>query len=244
MPDQTNSVVPFQKGQQVLNKANPSERGYYTGNYQEIPGIILVEIQSQDGSTKSLALNAVEAVSLTSTSSLKEQLKAKHFGGKTDLRRLITYEKLKGTLHEVIYSMEAAQIDFYPYQFKPVLKFINSPTERLVLADEVGLGKTIESGLIWMEMQARHQSNRLLVVCPKILAEKWKEELKTKFLLDAKIVDFNGLRDEINELKKNGPQHPFVLISTYTGLRPPKTIATASSGHRTTPQANPKRRSF
>jgi SNF2 family DNA or RNA helicase len=222
MPAQTNPVVPFQKGQQVFNKANPSERGYYTGNYQEIPGITLVEIQFNDGSKKSLALNAVEVIDLASTSSLKEQLKAEYFGGKTDLRRLITYEKLKGTLHEVIYSMEAAQIDFYPYQFKPVLKFINSPTERLVLADEVGLGKTIESGLIWMEMQARHQSSRLLVVCPKILAEKWKDELKTKFLLDARIVDFNAFRDEIDELKKNGPQHPFVLIGTYTGLRPPK----------------------
>jgi len=43
--------------------------------------------------------------------------------------------------------MEAAQIDFYPYQFKPVLKFINSPTQRLIIADEVGLGKTIESAL-------------------------------------------------------------------------------------------------
>ena len=156
------------------------------------------------------------------TRTIKERLQAGHFGNVRDLQRLITYEKLKGTLHEVIYSMEAAQIDFYPYQFKPVLKFINSPTERLIIADEVGLGKTIESALIWMELQARRQARRLLVVCPKILSEKWREELRSKFLCDARVVGFAELEQEITELKKTGPDQPFVLIATYTGLRPPK----------------------
>ena len=113
--------------------------------------------------------------------------------------------------------MEAAQIDFYPYQFKPVLKFINSPTERMIIADEVGLGKTIESALIWMELQARRQAERLLVVCPKTLAEKWREELRTKFLLDARVVGFLDLEREIRELKSMGPGLPLVLIATYTG---------------------------
>ncbi|MDZ7262487.1 MAG: SNF2-related protein, partial [candidate division KSB1 bacterium] len=136
----------------------------------------------------------------------------------------ITYEKLKGTLHEVIYSMEAAQIDFYPYQFKPVVKFINSPTERLIIADEVGLGKTIEAALIWLELEARRQAKRLLVVCPKSLVEKWCEkELRGKFLLDARIVDFLELEREIRNLKEMGPGHPFVLVTTYTAIRPPRT---------------------
>ncbi|OHE16499.1 MAG: hypothetical protein A2X96_06565 [Syntrophobacterales bacterium GWC2_56_13] len=122
----------------------------------------------------------------------------------------------------LIYSMEAAQIDFYPYQFKPVLKFFNSPTERLIIADEVGLGKTIESALIWLELQARRQAQRLLVVCPKILANKWRDELRSKFLFDARVVAFAELDRELIELKKIGPGHAFVLIATYTGLRPPK----------------------
>jgi hypothetical protein len=149
--------------------------------------------------------------------SIKERLRAGHFGKVRDLQRLITYEKLKGTLHEVIYSMEAAQIDFYPYQFKPVLKFINSPTERLIIADEVGLGKTIESALIWMELQARRQAQRLLVLCPKILSEKWREELRGKFLLDARIGDFSELEREIAELKQAGPDHSSVLIPPTRG---------------------------
>jgi SNF2 family DNA or RNA helicase len=118
--------------------------------------------------------------------------------------------------------MEAAQIDFYPYQFKPVLKFINSPTQRLIIADEVGLGKTIESALVWTELQARRQAQRMLVVCPKILTDKWRDELRNKFLLDARIVDFCDLQQEIVELKSVGPSHPFVLIASYSALRPPK----------------------
>jgi hypothetical protein len=48
-----------------------------------------------------------------------------------------------------------------PTSLRPVLKFINSPTERLIIADEVGLGKTIESALIWIELQARRQASKI-----------------------------------------------------------------------------------
>ncbi|SKA70069.1 SNF2-related protein [Desulfobaculum bizertense] len=221
MPD-AQPLVDFEAGQQVIDINNPSLPGIYTGRHRKAGSAIMVELRFPNGTTKFRPLSILEIVNSEATKDLKEQVKSKRFGRLIDLQRLVTYEKLKGTLHEVIYSMEAAQIDFYPYQFKPVLKFINSPTERLILADEVGLGKTIESGLVWTEMQARYRSNRLLVVCPRILAEKWREELRGKFQLDAQIVDFNGLRHAFDELKVNGPEHSFVLIGTYTGLRPPK----------------------
>ncbi len=182
----------------------------------------MVEIHLANGTCKFRPQHALQIIDPENLKSLRDNVLNDRFGKVIDLRRLITYEKLKGTLHEVIYSMESAQIDFLPYQFKPVLKFINSPTERLILADEVGLGKTIEAGLIWTEMQARYKSNRLLVVCPKILADKWREELRGKFQIDARIIDFNGLKHELTELKKVGPSHPFILIGTYSGLRPPK----------------------
>lgn len=151
------------------------------------------------------------------------RLRRQEFGRAADLRRLITFEKLKGALHDVIYSMEAAQIDFLPYQFKPVLKFINSPADRLVVADEVGLGKTIESALIWLELQARKQAKRLLVICPThLLATKWREELRDKFVIDARLVNFDDLAGEIQELRNTGPSHSFALIATYSGLRPPR----------------------
>lgn len=147
---------PFEIGQQVIDVNNPGVPGAYTGRSRKAGAAIMVELKFPNGTTKFRPLTVLDPINPETTKDIREQVKGKRFGRLIDLKRLITYEKLKGTLHEVIYSMETAQIDFYPYQFKPVLKFINSPTERLILADEVGLGKTIESGLIWMEMQARY----------------------------------------------------------------------------------------
>ncbi len=214
--------IPFAPGDWVIDQNNPGRPGQYTGNWRLAGPHIMVQLCYPTGGNSYRPLACLIPLPQDLTGSIKGRLRAGHFGKMRDLQRLITFEKLKGTLHEVIYSMEAAQIDFYPYQFKPVLKFINSPTERLVIADEVGLGKTIESALIWMELQARRQAKRLLVICPKILAEKWREELRGKFLFDARIVDFSELSNEISELSQTGPDHAFVLIATYTGLRPPK----------------------
>ncbi|MBS3919960.1 MAG: DEAD/DEAH box helicase [Deltaproteobacteria bacterium] len=219
-PDPTKCDIPFSPGDWVIDRHNPGQPGQYTGKWRKAGPHIMVQLFYPGGGTSYRPLSSLDAI--PPPGSMVEQLRRGHFGKVRDLQRLITYEKLKGTLHEVIYSMEAAQIDFYPYQFKPVLKFINSPTERLIIADEVGLGKTIEAALIWMELQARRQAQRLLVVCPKILAEKWREELRTKFMFDARIVDFVELQREVSDLKSNGPGHPFILIATYTGLRPPK----------------------
>ena len=220
--DPTKDEIPFSLGDWVIDRNNPGQPGQYTGNWRKAGPHVMVQLSYPGGGASYRPLACLEKMTQPSAASIEERLRAGHFGKVRDLQRLITYEKLKGTLHEVIYSMEAAQIDFYPYQFKPVLKFINSPTERLIIADEVGLGKTIESALIWMELQARRQAQRLLVVCPKILAEKWREELRSKFILDARVVDFAELEKELAELKNTGPGHAFVLIATYTGLRPPK----------------------
>jgi len=217
-----NLDIPFSPGDWVIDRNNPAQPGQYTGNWHMAGPHIMVQLVYPSGGTGSRPLAYLEAMRKKRPGPIEERLPDGLFGKVRDLQRLITYEKLKGTLHEVIYGMEAAQIDFYPYQYKPVLKFINSPTERLIIADEVGLGKTIESALIWIELQARRQAKRLLVVCPKTLAEKWREELRSKFNLDAKIVGFLDIEREIKELKSMGPGQPFVLIATYTGLRPPK----------------------
>ena len=152
-------LVPFAPGDWVIDKHNPGQPGQYTGNCSQAGPHVMVQLRYPGGSTKKRPLACLEPMQSMAIT-IEDRLKAGHFGTLRDLQRLITYEKLKGVLHEVIYSMEAAQIDFYPYQFKPVLKFINSPTERLIIADEVGLGKTIESALIWIELQARRQAKR------------------------------------------------------------------------------------
>ncbi len=222
MTDGSLPEIPFQINDWVLEKQNPGLRGQYTGKCGQRGEHLIIEIRYPDGSLKRRRLQSLQQAPQEGASSIESRLKSGSFGKVQDLRRLITFEKLKGALNEVVYSMEAAQIDFYPYQYKPVLKFINSPTERMIIADEVGLGKTIESALIWIELQARRQARRLLVICTSLLTKKWKDELRDKFLLDARIVDFNGLEDEIDELRKRGAGHSCVLISSYHDLRPPK----------------------
>jgi superfamily II DNA or RNA helicase len=79
-----------------------------------------------------------------------------------------------------LYSLQAGRIDFIPYQFRPVLKFIRADRPRLLIADEVGVGKTIEAGLILRELQARRPLRSILVVCSKslIVEEKWQQEMR------------------------------------------------------------------
>ena len=79
-----------------------------------------------------------------------------------------------------LYSLQAGRIDFIPYQFRPVLQFIRADRPRLLVADEVGVGKTIEAGLLLRELQARRPLRSVLIVCSKALVveEKWHREMR------------------------------------------------------------------
>jgi len=79
-----------------------------------------------------------------------------------------------------LYSLNSARIDFVPYQFRPALKMIKSDSPRLLVADDVGVGKTIEAGLILKELEARSNIDSVLIICPRpLVAErKWQLEMK------------------------------------------------------------------
>jgi SNF2 family DNA or RNA helicase len=110
-----------------------------------------------------------------------EDLRNGKLSSPIDLRRTINHLRMTGKLADMIYAMGATNTQFHAYQFKPLLKLLNAPARGLLIADEVGLGKTIEAGLIWTELVARFDARRLLVVCPKPLVEKWRAELRSKF---------------------------------------------------------------
>ncbi|MEU7889490.1 DISARM system SNF2-like helicase DrmD [Microbispora bryophytorum] len=75
------------------------------------------------------------------------------------------------------------------YQLEPVARAVDAPRVNLLLADDVGLGKTIEAGLVAQELLLRHRARRIMIVCPAGLTLKWKDEMAEKFGLDFAIID-------------------------------------------------------
>ena len=104
-----------------------------------------------------------------------------------------------------LYSLKSARVDFIPYQFRPVLRFIRAELPRLLIADGVGVGKTIEAGLILRELQARREVRSVLVICPRPLVteKKWLREFK-RFGEDFIQLDGRILRYCLDETDSEG----------------------------------------
>lgn len=86
-------------------------------------------------------------------------------------------------------------ISIEEYQLEPVARALRMPRVNLLIADDVGLGKTIEAGLVMQEMLLRHRARRIIVVCPAPLTIKWREEMAEKFGLDFTVLSAATLRD-------------------------------------------------
>lgn len=118
-----------------------------------------------------------------------------------------------------LYSLNTARIDLIPHQFRPVLKFIRSDRPRLLIADGVGVGKTIEAGLILKELEARRNINSVLIICPRplITERKWENEMK-RFDEKFDAVDGEKFRYCINELYMEGewPSNSSKVIMPYS----------------------------
>lgn len=80
------------------------------------------------------------------------------------------------------------------YQLDPLVRAISMARVNLLIADDVGLGKTIEAGLVIQEMMIRHRARTVLVVCPASLQVKWQTEMQEKFGLEFRIVDTEYIR--------------------------------------------------
>lgn len=82
-----------------------------------------------------------------------------------------------------------------PYQLTPLKRALASPRANLLLADDVGLGKTIEAGLVIQELLLRHRARTVVVVCPAGLVFKWQDEMQEKFGLDFTVVNSDTMKD-------------------------------------------------
>jgi hypothetical protein len=143
------------------------------------------------------------------------------YGNKESFSKLLTFTKLQFPLRNNIYSFKASRTDFKAYQFKPLLKFFENPKQRLLVADEVGLGKTIEAGLILSELRARHPEtlDRVLVICPSALCLKWQTELRNRFNERFDILDSGRVRQFLDEFDREGESVKLKAICSVQTLR-------------------------
>ncbi|MCD8160524.1 MAG: hypothetical protein LUE61_04950 [Clostridiales bacterium] len=103
----------------------------------------------------------------------------------------LTAYQINNPSSQNLYSLNSARIDFVPYQFRPALKIIHADEPRILIADSVGVGKTIEAGLIIKELEARNDLERIVIICPRpLVAErKWENEMKR---FDEEFVSLDG----------------------------------------------------
>jgi superfamily II DNA or RNA helicase len=114
-------------------------------------------------------------------------------------------------------SLASIAVEPRAYQLVPLLMALRQRTVRLLISDDVGIGKTVEAGLIAKELLAQGEATRLAVLCSPALAEQWQGELREKFGIDAELV----LASTVSRLERNlelgqslFDKHPCTIIST------------------------------
>lgn len=85
-------------------------------------------------------------------------------------------------------SLAGLNVSPRPYQLVPLLLALRQDVVRLLIADDVGIGKTVEAGLVAAELLAQGEASGLTVLCPPSLAEQWRQELSQKFGIEAELV--------------------------------------------------------
>ena len=95
-----------------------------------------------------------------------------------------------------------------PYQLVPLLMALRLETVRMLVADDVGIGKTVEAGLIAREMLDRGEIKRMAVLCPPQLCDQWQQELKHKFHIDAVVIR-SGTIGKLERELPSGDSHVF-----------------------------------
>lgn len=144
---------------------------------------------------------------------------ARDVGSADRLAASLTRTKLREQLTDTVYSFRASRTIFRPYQFRPVLRLLQASSMRLLIADEVGLGKTIEAGLIWTELDARRLADRVLVVSPSMLVPKWKLEMEERFGFELDELDRSGLDDLLERVESDRVPHRLHVITSVERLR-------------------------
>ena len=200
------SETEFTPGQIIRLKSNPAVRGAVVSSMPSKPEDRFIVFM--DGETHTYYASQLKAED--------QEEEEPSFLNCDEFHSYLTALQIRYPGLSTLYSLNAARVDFIPYQFRPVLRFIKSDRPRLLIADSVGVGKTIEAGLILRELQARRDMRSILIICPRPLVteRKWQIEMKR---FEERFVHLDGptLRYCINEMDSEGiwpEQHQRIII--------------------------------
>lgn len=131
------------------------------------------------------------------------------------LAEKISSQKMAGNLSRLSSVLAKSSIDLNPHQINAALYAFNSPLSRgAILADEVGLGKTIEAGIIIAQLWAEGK-NRILIMTPASLRKQWQDELLTKFGLESEVWDGPSYLERVNSGEKTPLTYEGIFIISY-----------------------------
>jgi SNF2 family DNA or RNA helicase len=185
----------YNKGDKVIN-ASTQEKGIIIEAYPPRRGRQLYKVRYLDRENDEMSATLLPDIDLTDPF---ERCRQNYYDHYTEFLKDNTSFKISSSNNSTISSLKASKTLFKPYQFKPLMKFLNSGNKRILIADEVGLGKTIEAGHIMLELKARGELQNALVICPKALRTKWATELSDKFGLD--FMEINDSEQLLQELQ-------------------------------------------
>jgi SNF2 family DNA or RNA helicase len=128
-------------------------------------------------------------------------------------------------------SVAFAFADLLPYQLAPAIALLSGFSSRLLLADEAGLGKTVQAALLLAELRARHLLSRALVVVPAGLREQWRRELWDRVRIDAEVCDAEWVERSRRTLPPdlNPWSTPGIRIVSTDYLKQPEVVHAAAA---------------
>ncbi len=144
-----------------------------------------------------------EPIAIKNEDKIKNLIEEKGFpyDSRLDLKIEAVVLKMAYTYNKLL-SLSNSRTRILAHQVESTHRIINSLNQRFLLADEVGLGKTIEAGLVIKELIFRFDYNRILIICPASLVLQWQTEMKSKFNESFEIMDRHALKKYRN-MQKN-----------------------------------------
>jgi superfamily II DNA or RNA helicase len=131
--------------------------------------------------------------------------------------------------YDALRSPARATLAVLPFQLEPVLAIVRGLAARVLIADEVGLGKTVQAGLIISELLERRPESHVLVVTPAGLRHQWQTELHERFTLDAALLDSTSITRHAARWNGNPWSIPGVVLTSLDYVKRPEVVRALES---------------